>query len=113
MFVQKVHPSGDDSDLLLFWPATIVHPITVESPLYGITAAQIGPQNDNNSFEIIVTLEGTTASTNMAAQALTSYLPSEILWDHKFDEMTDVSGRPTVNHSLLNSVSPVPETQLE
>ena len=99
--------------MLLFWPATIVHPITVESPLYGITATQLA--QDDVSFEIIVTLEGTTASTNMAAQAVTSYLPSEILWGYRFDDMiatTNASSRPSVDHSLLDSVYPVPETPL-
>jgi len=99
--------------LLLFWPATIVHPITVESPLYGITSTQL--VQDDVSFEIIVTLEGTTASTNMAAQAVTSYLPSEILWGYRFDDMiatTNASSRPSVDHSLLDSVYPVPETPL-
>ena len=78
---QQIHPSGEDSDLLLLWPVTVVHPITAESPLYGISATSL-IQDD---FEIIVTLEGTTASTNMAAQAVTSYLPNEILWGYRFD----------------------------
>ena len=103
---QQIHPSGEDSDLLLLWPVTVVHPITAESPLYGISATSL-IQDD---FEIIVTLEGTTASTNMAAQAVTSYLPNEILWGYRFDEMLSTesdTARPTVDFSQIDKVYPV------
>lgn len=101
-----LHPSGEDSDLLLLWPTTITHSITAESPLYGMTESDMAV----SSFEIIVTLEGTTASTDMATQAMTSYLPSEILWGYRFDEMVGAksdNGRPTVDHSLMDDLYPV------
>jgi len=92
--------------LLLLWPVTVVHPITAESPLYGISATSL----IQDGFEIIVTLEGTTASTNMAAQAVTSYLPNEILWGYRFDEMFSTesdTARPTVDFSQIDKVYPV------
>ena len=101
-----LHPSGEDSDLLLLWPTIVTHSISVESPLYGMTESVMS----NSAFEIIVTLEGTTASTDMSTQAMTSYLPSEILWGYRFDEMIGAksdNGRPTVDHSLMDELYPV------
>lgn len=102
----RLHPSGEDSDLLLLWPTTIVHSITVESPLYGMNEADMMQA----AFEIIVTLEGTTSSTDMSTQAMSSYLPCEILWGYRFDDMIGAksdNGRPTVDHSLMDSIYPV------
>ncbi len=101
-----LYPSGEDSDLLLLWPTTIVHSISAESPLYGMSEAEM----TQGSFEIIVTLEGTTASTDMSTQAMTSYLPSEIVWGYRFDEMIGAksdTGRPTVDHTLMDDMYPV------
>ena len=89
--------------MLLLWPITVVHPITAESPLYGISAISLIKED----FEIIVTLEGTTASTNMAAQAVTSYIPKEILWGYRFDEMLSTdsdTARPTVDFSQIDKL---------
>ncbi len=36
-------------------------------------------------FEIVAVLEGTTESTGQTTQVLTSYVPSEILWGHRFE----------------------------
>ena len=41
----------------------------------------------NDKFEIHVSLEGTIEATSMTFQARTSYLPSEILWGHRFEPM--------------------------
>lgn len=102
----RLHPSGEESDLLLLWPTTVVHAITAESPLFGITEERLTRED----FEIIVTLEGTTSSTDMSTQTMTSYLPSEILWGYRFDEMIVARGdhgRPTVDHRLLDHMFPV------
>lgn len=106
-----IHPSGEDSDLLLLWPTVITHSITAESPLYGMSETQM----TQGAFEIIVTLEGTTASTDMSTQAMTSYLPSEILWGFRFDDMIGAksdNGRPTVDHSLMDDMYPVESPRL-
>jgi potassium inwardly-rectifying channel subfamily J len=105
----RIYPSGEDSDLLLLWPTTIVHSITVESPLYGMNESEM----TQAAFEIIVTLEGTTSSTDMSTQAMTSYLPTEILWGYRFDDMIGAksdNGRPTVDHSLMDNIYPVRTT---
>merc|ERR1712113_786393 len=38
-------------------------------------------------FELLIVLEGTNETSNMTFQARTSYLPSEILWGHRFEQM--------------------------
>lgn len=65
-----------DDRILLFWPTIIVHKVTPESPLYNLTPADLHP--NNNSFEIIVVLEGIVESTGLTTQARSSYLPSEV-----------------------------------
>lgn len=72
-----------DDKILLFWPTTIVHRITPESPLYNLTPADLN--ECNTSFEIIVVLEGIVESTGLTTQARSSYLPSEVrtqFFDH-------------------------------
>ena len=67
-------------------------------------------------FEIIVTLEGTTESTDMSTQAMTSYLPSEIVWGYRFDEMIGAksdTGRPTVDYTLIDDMYPVENNRPE
>ena len=107
-----LHPSGEDSDLLLLWPTTVVHSITAESPLYGMSETEM----TQGFFEIIVTLEGTTESTDMSTQAMTSYLPSEIVWGYRFDEMIGAksdTGRPTVDYTLIDDMYPVENNRPE
>ena len=89
--------------MLLLWPVIAVHPLTAESPLYGISAESLIQEE----FEIIVTLEGTTVSTNMAAQAVTSYLPNEILWGYRFEEKFSLESsdtQPIVDSSHIDEV---------
>ena len=96
----------EDGGILLQWPLTIVHPIDRYSPLYRISADQL----QNEVFEIVVTLEATTGSTNMDTQTVTSYIPSEILWGYRFAEMFTIdpaSKHIIVNEELLNSVHQV------
>lgn len=62
-----------------------VHKITPESPLWNMSASDMMEEN----FEIVVTLEGTIESTGQAKmQARSSYLNTEILWGHRFKQIT-------------------------
>lgn len=67
----------------LMWPVTVAHKIDKNSPLYGISSQRL----KHDIFEIIVVLEGSIESTGQSMQARTSYLPSEIFWGCRFDEM--------------------------
>ncbi len=57
-------------------------------------------------FEIVVILEGVIESTGSTTQARTSYLPSEILWGHRFEPLVSFKkelGEYSVDYSLFNS----------
>ncbi len=69
--------------ILLMWPMTITHVINEQSPLHGIVPQQLMEENSAD-FEILASLEGIVESTGMTTQARTSYLPTEILWGHRF-----------------------------
>ena len=70
----------NDDKLLLIWPIIIVHVIDEKSPLYDMSSYELS----NSLFELIVILEGVVEQTGLLCQARTSYIPSEILWGHRF-----------------------------
>ncbi|KAJ6216508.1 hypothetical protein RDWZM_007665 [Blomia tropicalis] len=74
---------GSGTNLFLVWPAIIVHEIDENSPLYTMNCQSV--------------------------QARTSYLPSEILWGHRFEQMiryqNDV-GEFFVDYSKFNNTFP-------
>ncbi|KAE9524582.1 hypothetical protein AGLY_014632 [Aphis glycines] len=76
----KINIDDHDESVFLMWPTIAVHVINQDSPLYGLSAADLL----NEKFEVIVILEGTTESTGQTTQARTSYLASEVLWGHRF-----------------------------
>ena len=80
----KITPnSAEEPCIFLIWPITVVHIIDEESPLYKTSAAAMAKEK----FELHMVLEGVTESTSMTFQARTSYLPTEILWGHRFEPM--------------------------
>ncbi|XP_022661831.1 G protein-activated inward rectifier potassium channel 3-like isoform X1 [Varroa destructor] len=101
--------AGNDS-ILFIWPATIVHEINERSPLYTLSAEDIM----KDRFEIVVVLEGTIESTGQSIQARSSYLPSEILWGHRFEQLVRFqrdSSEYLVDYSKFNNTYEV-ETPL-
>ncbi|KAI2804154.1 Inward rectifier potassium channel [Blomia tropicalis] len=96
---------GSGTNLFLVWPAIIVHEIDENSPLYTMNCEAMMREK----FEIVVILEGTVESTGQSVQARTSYLPSEILWGHRFEQMiryqNDV-GEFFVDYSKFNNTFP-------
>lgn len=83
--------SGDRGQFRLFiWPSTVIHRINAESPLWTYGASELQEQ----PFEIIVTLDGTTESTGSTSRFMTSYLScSEIHWGHRLVALLPVRGR--------------------
>ena len=64
-------------------PNTICHKIDETSPFY-----TKGPKEIVRSkFELVVFLEGIVESTGNTVQTKTSYLPREILWGYRFENM--------------------------
>lgn len=68
---------------MFIWPTLIVHKIDEDSPLFEISAQDL----IKDRFEIVTMLEGVVESTGMTTQARSSYLPSEILWGHRFESV--------------------------
>merc|ERR1719422_1598996 len=80
----KVSPETTNESCIFFvWPLDIVHVIDKDSPFYAMRATDL----NNQRFELVLVMEGTNETSNMTFQARTSYLPSEILWGHRFEQM--------------------------
>lgn len=73
--------------VLVMWPITICHVIDEDSPLYDVSKMELA----NARFEILAILEGVAESTGSTVQARTSYLPSEILWGHRYRRSRSIS----------------------
>ncbi|CAL8072800.1 unnamed protein product [Orchesella dallaii] len=107
---EELEVGGDgekDDKVLLFWPTTVIHKITDSSPLRNITADDLHLYN--NLFEIIVVLEGIVESTGLTVQARSSYLPFEILWGRRFENLTSCktsSGFRAIDFSLFHNTFP-------
>ncbi|CAD1478535.1 unnamed protein product, partial [Heterotrigona itama] len=98
----KVGSDGEEDKILFIWPTMIVHKIDEQSPLYHISASDMLRER----FEIVVILEGVIESTGMTTQARSSYLPSEILWGHRFEHIITFkkeTGEYEVNYTLFNN----------
>ena len=100
--------------ILLFWPTIVGHTIDESSPLYYLHPTDLTIHNQ--SFEIIVVLEGIVEATGLLAQARTSYLPSEILWGQRFEDLNSTkvkhSGERVVDFSRFHETYPVTTTTL-
>lgn len=107
-FQTELKLSVDDcgSDLFFIWPMTIVHKIDEESPLFDMSYLDM----IQNSFEIVVILEGTIESSGQSIQARSSYLNSEILWGFDFDPVIFYNKQKQnyeIDYTNFNSSSPV------
>jgi len=72
-----------ESCIFFVWPLDIVHVINESSPFYNMTAEDLARER----FELLIVMEGTNETSNMTFQARTSYLPCEIVWGHRFEQM--------------------------
>ncbi|GFR04202.1 ATP-sensitive inward rectifier potassium channel 12 [Trichonephila clavata] len=94
------------NSVFLIWPATIVHEINENSPFYLKTAEDMLRER----YEVVVILEGTIESTGQSIQARSSYIGSEILWGHRFDQVVSFrkeTGEYLVNYSKFNATNEV------
>jgi inward rectifier potassium channel len=67
---------------VMFFPLawTIVHPITEESPLYGLSGEDLRSRN----VEFLIVITGTDETFSQQVHARSSYKPDEIAWGAKF-----------------------------
>lgn len=89
------------SDVFFIWPMVVVHKIDPESPFYNMSAADL----IQDRFEIVVILEGTVESTGQTTQARSSYLNTEILWGHRFEQIVSYNKDKQcyeINYSRFN-----------
>ncbi|XP_037946346.1 G protein-activated inward rectifier potassium channel 3-like isoform X3 [Teleopsis dalmanni] len=103
-FQQELHIGADGGEdrLMFIWPTTIVHKIDRNSPLYMLSASDMLKER----FEVVVMLEGVIESTGMTTQARSSYLPSEILWGHRFVNLVSFRKETSeyeVDYTLFNN----------
>ncbi|KAG8184434.1 hypothetical protein JTE90_026352 [Oedothorax gibbosus] len=96
---------GSDS-VFLIWPATIVHVIDENSPFYLKSAEDMLRER----YEVVVFLEGTIESTGQSIQARSSYVATEVLWGHRFDQVVSFrkeTGEYLVDYSKFNATNEV------
>jgi inward rectifier potassium channel len=84
---------------------TAMHEIDRDSPLYGASAASLEAQN----AELVVTASGIDETIAQRVHARTSYLPHEILWDHRFVDVigwTDEGSR-VIDYRRFHDTAPL------
>ncbi|XP_063309518.1 inward rectifier potassium channel 16 [Pelobates fuscus] len=72
-----------NDQIILVTPVTVVHVIDQDSPLYALDRKALAADR----FEILVTFIYTGDSTGTSHQSRTSYLPHEILWGFRFNNI--------------------------
>lgn len=101
---------GLERDSVAFFPLawTVVHPITQDSPLWGVTPERMRAAES----EIMVNLRGLDDAVYGAVRARTSYQADDIRWHARFTDMfVRRPGRPvTVDVRRLSQIEPVPAT---
>lgn len=97
-------PENDPDDrAFVLVPNTIYHKIDEDSPFYTTTPKTLL----ESKFEMVVIFEGIVEPTGNSVQVRTSYLPREILWGYRFENMVSYEkGRYVVDSSYLNAVIP-------
>ena len=96
------------SEVMLFplsW--TLVHPITEESPLWGLTDADLRAAE----FEFLVLVSGLDETFSQQVHARSSYKPAEIIWGHKFRNIfnpPDARGRLSIDIHRIDQSDPAP-----
>ncbi|XP_056406170.1 inward rectifier potassium channel 16 [Hyla sarda] len=74
-----------NDQIILVTPVTVVHVIDQDSPLYALDRKALA----SDRFEILVTFVYTGDSTGTSHQSRTSYLPREILWGFRFNNILE------------------------
>lgn len=98
---------SSSENFFFIWPATLVHVIDESSPFYNMSADAMSKEK----FEIVVILEGTVESTGQSVQARSSYLPSEIYWGRRFEQLVGYkkdTGEFRVDYSKFNGTHEIP-----
>ena len=99
---RKVYSLDLERSKINFFPTnwTLVHPITTDSPLHGITSADF----EASDAEFLILLRATDDTFSQTVHARYSYLYNEVLWGQKFLSMLDgkQNGMVSLNLSKLD-----------
>ncbi len=92
---------------VVFFPLawTIVHPITADSPLHGVTAEELL----RTDAEFLILLSGIDETFSQGVHARTSYRASEVTWSVRFRSVFNPrrdDGVLSINVSALHEVEP-------
>ena len=66
--------------------------IDEQSPLWKLSPRDLL----NSKFELVVMLEGSIEATGNTTQARSSYLPNEVLWGYRFDNLVSYAREQSV-----------------
>ncbi|MEW5850187.1 MAG: ion channel [Myxococcota bacterium] len=83
---------------------TAIHPITPDSPLYGLTRESMAAV----SGELVASLVGTDEGSGQTVHALYSYFPDDIRWDTRFVDVlsTRSDGARVVDYTRFHETEP-------
>jgi inward rectifier potassium channel len=81
---------------------TVMHPVNESSPLYGVTFDEMLEKE----MEILITLTGIDQTVSENIHAHHSYIPAEILWNHRFADILSKTpdGRRSVDYNRFHDV---------
>ncbi|KAI0231456.1 G protein-activated inward rectifier potassium channel 2 [Lamellibrachia satsuma] len=102
----SVQTEYEDNFFFLAWPFKVVHTITEDSPLWGVSAESLLTED----IEIVVIMEGVIESTGMTTQVRTSYLPGEIMWGYRIAPLISYqsgSGTYKIDYGQFHGTIPV------
>jgi inward rectifier potassium channel len=86
---------------VLTW--TVVHPITPESPLFGVDAAQLKATN----AQLVCSLIGLDETFSQTVHARHAYQAEDLAWNRRFaDIMHDENGERILDYSKFNDLQP-------
>lgn len=120
MSILEKQPNGKDArryyglDLernkVNFFPTnwTIVHPITQESPMFGLNKDELL----NRSVEFLILIKATEDTFNQIVHSRISYHANEIVYGAKFASMLADSGTPGLTNLDLTKLSDIQEVTL-
>ncbi|MBV8912766.1 MAG: hypothetical protein JOZ05_06980 [Acetobacteraceae bacterium] len=83
---------------------TVMHPITEESPLYGLTPEAMLDEE----AELLITVTGLEEITSQTVHARYSYRAEEIRWGHRFADIikSGEDGRRYIDYALFHHTEP-------
>jgi len=106
--VRKFYELTLERNRVVFFPLswTVVHPIDSESPMWGLTHADLV----NGDAELLVLLIATDETVSQTVHSRSSYQAEEIVWGAKFANMfmrTEAEGIIGMNLGRIHDIEPV------